>query len=94
MMIDIANVRDIGPEGSNHLPQAIASLRGIDGVRSQLGARGHSRATIFEVEVGNKVVIVWSSFATRVLHREERDFVTLRSQQVHEFEQVSFCAAK
>jgi len=94
MVIDIANVRDVRAEGANHLPQPIARITGIDGVRSQFGPRDDSAARFFEVDVRDEVLIVWGPFAAGILHRKQRDFVALGPQQVHEFEQVNFRTTK
>jgi hypothetical protein len=47
-----------------------------------------------EVSMGYEMAIVWSGFATRVSHAEQRHFMTLRPHQLHGLEQVDFGTAE
>lgn len=94
MMIDIPYVRYVRAERANHLSKAIAGITGINGMRGQSGTGECSRLCFLEVDVWDEVLIVRSSFATRILHRKERNFVALGPQEAHEFEQVNFCTTE
>jgi hypothetical protein len=90
MVIDVANVRDIGPKLGNRLSQPAPGVGGVNGVRGQLSARKHPQCVVFEVDVWKKPLSIGRGFRARIGHGKQSHLVTSRTQEMHEFEQVDF----
>jgi hypothetical protein len=79
---------------SDHLTQSPPSVSGIDGMHGEFRTRYQPMGMAFEINVWQEVMIVGGGLAARICHRKKRDFVPLRSQQIHELKHVNFGAAK
>src|SRR5580698_4508388 len=94
MVVDVADVRDIGAKDLQHLPQLEAGTRGIDCVSPKFGLGEPTCRGVFKVDVGSKVLVVGSGFTAGIGHGEQSDLMSAGSQQFHEFEEINLSAAE
>src|SRR6185437_1078665 len=93
MVINIANVRDIGAEVLYQCSKFASGLKGINGVRSEAGTANKALCAL-EIPPRYKITIVRSGIASRVGHREQRGFMSSLPHHVHGRKEVSLSAAE
>src|SRR4029077_12833229 len=86
-------MRDVGPELGDHRPDPPPCVPRIDGMTRAARLLPETTLT-FEFNVRDEMSIVRSRLAPRVGHGEQGHVVTLRAQQVHQFEEVNLGAAE
>ena len=84
MVINIADVRDVGAKIRDHLSNLAARLGGIDRAKRKSRFRGYS-AVALEIDTRDKVVVIGSLLSARIGHGEEGHFVAPGAHQFHGF---------
>src|SRR5580704_9228297 len=101
MVIDIAHMSHVRPELRDHRPNPQPRLARINRAPSQPrltkpSGRGLEifLEILLEINVWHKMAVVRSRLAARISHRKQRDLMSLRTHQLHGFEQVDLGAAE
>lgn len=94
VMIDVADMRNIGPKFGDHCAQAPPRRTGINGVGGEVKPVQGSSRCILEVDMGHEVPLVHGGGAAFIRHREKRGLVAVNTQKLHQFEQVNLGTAE
>ena len=70
MVIDIANMRDLGTEVSDHATDLLSGLGGINSVKGQTSLR--DRAPILEIRERYEVSVIGGGLAARIFHMDNQ----------------------
>jgi hypothetical protein len=70
MVVDVADVRNLGMELFQQFPQLNPGSGGIDSMSPEFRPRQPSRGDIFEIDMRDEVLVVVGRFAARVGHGE------------------------
>jgi hypothetical protein len=92
MVINVSYVGDVGPKLTNYAAKLMPRLGRVNeawylGDAPPTGLR-------LEIDVRNEVPVIGRRLAARVRHGKECDLVSMGTQQIHQFEQVDFCATE
>jgi len=94
MVVDVADVRDIGMEVANHGTQPMPCPPRIDGVCGQVGTFENALGFTLEVDVGGEVLLVSRRLSACAGHGKKGRRVSMLEHQLHEIEQVHLGAAE
>ncbi len=94
VVVDAANVRQIGREVSQTTAHRAPSRWGIEGMRRHLNLLQETSVWILEVDTRNAITAAGERGSTAVVHAEQRRFLAALIHLVDEVEEVRFGAAK
>src|SRR5579863_468229 len=93
MVVDIAHVRNIGPEIGDHRPHPAPRLQRIDCTQPLPGPLEPSTG-LLEVNPWHEMPIVGRALSSRIGHRKQRHLVSPGTQQPHSLEHVGLGPAE